>query len=230
MVFVESMLKEVPPVTKVLCGSAILIHMLTYIQFISQYDVFFSLGLIFSKYQFWRLYTNVFYFGDEGIFVFFQLLMLYRCSKRLEEHTFRNKTADYIYFLLVGIVVMTCYGAVAGFTTHSRSFLTMLLYIWSRYNQNVVLLVFGFVPMKAPYITWFFVLFDILVGKSIQADILGIVLGHAFYFFHDIYPKLPLSKGKQLLKTPAFLTKVVSLLNIKPTEAVFVDDETTNFM
>jgi len=224
MVFIESMLKEVPPVTKLLCGSSLLIHFLCYIDVISQYDVFFNLGLIFSKGQFWRLYTNLFHFGDEGIFVFFQLMMLYRCSKRLEEHTFRNKTADYIYFLLVGIGLMTCYGAFAGFPTHSRSFLTMLLYIWSRYNQNVVLLVFGFVPMKAPYITWFFVLFDILIGKSIAADILGIVLGHAFYFFHDIYPRLPLSKGKQLLKTPAFFEKMVNKLNIKPNEAVFFDD------
>jgi len=224
MVFVESMLQEVPPVTRVLCGSSILIHFLAYVNFVTQFDVFFSFQLIFTKFQFWRLYTNLFYFGDEGIFVFFQLLMLYRCSKRLEEHTFRNKTADYIYFLLLGVVLMTCYGAIAGFTTHSRSFLTMLLYIWSRYNQNVVLLVFGFVPMKAPYITWFFVLFDILIGKSIAADLLGIVLGHAFYFFNDVYPKLPLSKGKQFLKTPAFFVKMVNLMNIKQNEAVFFED------
>jgi len=224
MVFVESMLSEVPPVTRVLCGSSVIIHLLAYINFVTQYDVFFSFQLIFSKFQFWRLYTNLFYFGDEGLFTFFQLMMLYRCSKRLEEHTFRNKTADYIYFLIIGVILMTCYGAVAGFTTHSRAFLTMLLYLWSRYNQNVVLLVFGFVPMKAPYITWFFVLFDILVGKSIAADLLGIVLGHAFYFFHDIYPKLPLSKGKQLLKTPALFEKMVNSMNIKPTEAVFFDE------
>jgi len=224
MVFVESMLKEIPPVTRFLCGSSLLIHFLIYIDVISQYDVFFNIGLIFSKYQVWRLFTNLFYFGEENIFVFFQMMMLYRCSKRLEEHTFRNKTADYLYFLIVGIVLMIGYGSFAGFPTHSRSFLTMLLYLWSRYNQNVVLLVFGFVPMKAPYITWFFVLFDILVGKSIAADILGIVLGHAFYFFHDIYPKLPLSNGKQFLKTPALFEKMVNLMNLKPNEAAFFDD------
>jgi len=224
MVFVDSMLQEVPPVTKFLCGSSIIIHFLTYINMVSPYDLFFSPHLIFSKNQFWRLYTNIFYFGDDGIFVFFQLLMIYRCSKRLEEHTFRNKAADYIYFLLCGMTLMTLYGSIAGFTTHSRSFLTMLLYFWSRYNQNVVLLVFGFVPMKAPYITWFFVLFDVIAGKSIAADILGIVIAHGFYFFYEVYPKLPLSIGKQVLKTPVFLEKIVNVLNIKPGEVIYSDD------
>lgn len=51
----------------------------------------------------------------------------------------------------------------------SESFLTMILYIWSRRNKNTVLHIFGLFPLKAPYVTWFFYLntiynFDKFIG------------------------------------------------------------------
>jgi len=224
MVLVEDMIREVPPITKVLCGSSILLQLLVYLGALTKYDIYFNLNFIFNKFQVWRIFTNFLYFGDGGLLTFFSLLMLYRCSKRLEEHTFRNKIADYVYFLFLGITIMTVYGSFGGFTSLSRSFLTMLLYLWSRYNQNVVLLIFGFVPMKAPYITWFFILVDIMIGESIAYDVLGIAISHSFYFFHEVYPKLPLSKGKQVLKTPTLLVKLIDSLNLKPAEQVYFDD------
>lgn len=223
MVFIQDMLREVPPITKVLCGSSVLLQILVYVQAISKFDLYFSVNLIFSQFQIWRLFTNLIYVGEPGIFTFFSILMLYRCSKRLEEHTFRNKTADYLFFLLLGSTIMSICGALAGFPSLSRSFFTMVLYLWSRYNRNVVLVIFGFVPMKAPYITWFFIVFDIMIGESVALDILGILVAHSFYFLYEVYPKLPLSKGIHLLKTPNFLVKSIDLLHLKPGDQYYDD-------
>ena len=46
---------------------------------------------------------------------------------------------------------------------------------------------------------------DIIIGESIVYDALGIAVGHIFYFFYDVYPNLPLTKGAQLLTTPRLL-------------------------
>ena len=98
----------------------------------------------------------------------------------------------------------------------SEAFLTMILYIWSRRNKNTVLHIFGLFPLKAPYVTWFifivnidllgiqrfFVLLQLLLGEGILSDLLGIIIGHIYYFFVDIYPKLPLSKDCKVLDPP----------------------------
>jgi len=154
MVLIQDMLREIPPVTKIICSSSLLVQLLVYIQAISKYDLYFSLSHIFGKFQIWRLFTSFLYLGDsDSIQTFFSLMMLFQCSTRLEERTFRNKAADYLYFLLLGVTVMIGYASIVGFTNLSKSFLTMLLYVWSRYNQDVIMLIFGFLPIKAPYIT-----------------------------------------------------------------------------
>lgn len=51
MVLLEDLMKEVPPITKVLCGSSIVIHFLIYIEAITKYDIYFNVNLIMSKFQ-----------------------------------------------------------------------------------------------------------------------------------------------------------------------------------
>lgn len=51
----------------------------------------------------------------------------------------------------------------------------------------------------------FFVLMDIIMGEPVSYDILGIVIGHCFYFVHEIVPKLPLTKGCKVIRTPGIL-------------------------
>eukprot|EP01017_Pseudomicrothorax_dubius_P046719 TRINITY_DN8274_c0_g1_i1.p1 TRINITY_DN8274_c0_g1~~TRINITY_DN8274_c0_g1_i1.p1 ORF type:complete len:109 (-),score=11.97 TRINITY_DN8274_c0_g1_i1:93-419(-) len=80
----------------------------------------------------------------------------------------------------------------------------MILYLWSRRNRNVLMHVFGFLPLKAPYLIWFFLFFSATFGHPLLPDIIGLAIGHLYYFFVDVFPKLPLSKNKRLLKTPRF--------------------------
>lgn len=46
---------------------------------------------------------------------------------------------------------------------------------------------------------------QLLIGEGVENDLLGIGIGHFYYFFEDIYGKLPLSQGVKVLKTPQFL-------------------------
>lgn len=41
-----------------------------------------------------------------------------------------------------------------------------------------------------------------MIGESLLNDILGIIVGHVYYFLTDVYPKLPLSVGTKILDPP----------------------------
>ncbi len=50
------------------------------------------------------------------------------------------------------------------------------------------------------------------------ADILGLIVGHLYYFLEDVYPRLPQSGGRRLLAAPGFL-KALFQLGLPRTDA-----------
>jgi Derlin-2/3 len=71
----------------------------------------------------------------------------------------------------------------------------IILYVWSRKNQGFMIHIMGIFPIQAPYLTWFFMLMNIMMGESVRSDLVGIFIGHAYYFMADVLPKLPSFKG-----------------------------------
>jgi hypothetical protein len=55
---------------------------------------------------------------------------------------------------------------------------------------------------KAIYLPWVMCGFKMLQGGSPVIELIGIVVGHLWYFVTDLYP---LQSGRQILKTPAIL-------------------------
>lgn len=79
------------------------------------------------------------------------------------------------------------------------------LFIVELYSPFLFFLVFGIFPLKAPYLTWFYMLINIMIGESIKSDLIGILIGHFYYYMTSILPKLPLFKDKYPFATPIFL-------------------------
>ena len=46
---------------------------------------------------------------------------------------------------------------------------------------------------------------NIIVGESIRSDLVGILIGHTFYYLTEILPKLPHFKNTNPLNTPKLL-------------------------
>ena len=57
--------------------------------------------------QVWRLFTNFFFFGLFTIDFLFHMYFMVRYCRLLEEGSFRGKTADLVFLLLFGAVIMT---------------------------------------------------------------------------------------------------------------------------
>jgi len=79
----------------------------------------------------------------------------------------------------------------------------MLVYIWSRRNPSVRMNFFGLITFQAPYLPWVLLAFSILLGSSTVVDIIGIIVGHFYYFFEDVFPNEP--HGFRVLKTPRLI-------------------------
>jgi hypothetical protein len=47
------------------------------------------------------------------------------------------------------------------------------------------------------------VAFSVLLGNSVLVDILGIAIGHLYFFLEDVFPNQP--GGRRLLATPRLL-------------------------
>lgn len=59
--------------------------------------------------QFWRLFTNFFFFGAKFSLEFlFHMFFLVQYCRSLEEGSFRGRTADFFYMILFGSTLLLC--------------------------------------------------------------------------------------------------------------------------
>ncbi|NXA27672.1 DERL2 protein, partial [Ibidorhyncha struthersii] len=180
--------------------------LLQQLEFITPFQLYFNPDLIFRKFQIWRLITNFLFFGPLGFSFFFNMIFLYRYCRMLEEGSFRGRTADFVFMFLFGGFLMTLFGLFASLFFLGQAFTIMLVYVWSRRNPYIRMNFFGLLNFQAPFLPWVLMGFSLLLGNSIIIDLLGIAVGHIYYFLEDVFPNQP--GGKKLLLTPGFLKMV----------------------
>ena len=62
---------------------------------------------------------------------------------------------------------------------------------------------FGILNFNAPYLPWVLLGFSVLIGNTILVDLIGILVGHVYYFLEDVFPNQ--RGGCRIIKTPQFL-------------------------
>ena len=185
---------EIPPVSRTLLSAAFATTTACYLDIVSPLSLYYNYDLILSKGQFWRLISSFLYFGTFSIDFLFHLYFIIRYSKLLEEGTFRNRMADYIFMLIFcAVIILACailFDAFAKikFLGHALAF--TMVYVWGRApeNVNIRMALFGLFQFNAPYLPWSLLLFSLFIGNPIETDLLGIIAGHVYYFLEYVYP------------------------------------------
>jgi uncharacterized membrane protein (DUF485 family) len=152
--------------------------------------------------QLWRLATNFFYFGRLGFPFLMTMFMLSQYSQLLERTSFDGRVADYMAMLLFGGLVLVTIGFLLDLVVMSFSLYVMVIYVWSQRQADQMVTFFFGLRFEAAYLPWALVAFTVLLGGSPVNDLLGIAVGHLFFFFHDMHPR---RGGKQWLGTPRLL-------------------------
>lgn len=60
----------------------------------------------------------------------------------------------------------------------------------------------GMFNFESIYFPWVLIGFRLLMGGSPIAELMGVLVGHIFYFLNDLYP---LQSGRRIIYTPQFL-------------------------
>lgn len=176
------------------------------LELITPFQLYFNPELIFKHFQIWRLITNFLFFGPVGFNFLFNMIFLYRYCRMLEEGSFRGRTADFVFMFLFGGFLMTLFGLFVSLVFLGQAFTIMLVYVWSRRNPYVRMNFFGLLNFQAPFLPWVLMGFSLLLGNSIIVDLLGIAVGHIYFFLEDIFPNQP--GGIRILKTPSILRTI----------------------
>ncbi|KAL4223913.1 Derlin-2 [Mactra antiquata] len=197
---------QMPPMTRTYTTACVLTTLAVQLDVVTPFQIYFNPELIFKHYQVWRLVTNFLYFGPIGFNFLFNLIFTYRYCRMLEEGSFRGKTADFFFMFIFGGTLMIIVALFVNLVFLGSAFTIMLVYIWSRRNQYVRMNFFGLMNFQAPYLPWVLLGFSLLLGNSVLVDLMGISVGHIYYFLENVFPQQP--GGFRILKTPGFLKSI----------------------
>jgi Derlin-2/3 len=82
------------------------------------------------------------------------------------------------------------------------------VYVWGRRNEHVRLTFLNLFPFTAPYLPWVLLTFSVVLGNPATIDVIGIVVGHTYYFLEFVFPVVAEARGwglTKLLHTPGLL-------------------------
>ncbi|MFN9941351.1 MAG: hypothetical protein ACK56I_17915, partial [bacterium] len=68
---------------------------------------------------------------------------------------------------------------------------SMMLYVWARRNPTVLMNFLEIIQVRAPFMPWVVLMFLLLLGFSPKFDLIGIVVGHLYFYIEDVVPKIP---------------------------------------
>ena len=168
----------------------------------SPFRLYFNWRLIWDNGQYWRLFTNFLYFGDFGLDFLLHMFFLVRYSRMLEEGSFRGRTADFLWMLITACLSITCIAYFVDLFFLGLALTFMMVYVWGRRNKHVRMSFLGLFTFTAPYLPWVLLSFALLMGNAPVVDIIGIVVGHIYYFLEDVYPEMT---GRRVLEAPEFI-------------------------
>uniref|UniRef100_A0A665TDK0 Derlin n=1 Tax=Echeneis naucrates TaxID=173247 RepID=A0A665TDK0_ECHNA len=175
---------QIPVVTRAYTTACVLTTAAVQLEIITPFQLYFNPDLILRNYQ-------------------VMMKCMYRYCRMLEEGSFRGRTADFVFMFLFGGLLMTIFGTFVSLVFLGQAFTIMLVYVWSRRNPNVRMNFFGLLNFQAPFLPWVLMGFSLLLGNSIIVDLLGIAVGHVYFFLEDVFPNQP--GGGRWLKTPSII-------------------------
>ncbi|KNC55630.1 derlin-2 [Thecamonas trahens ATCC 50062] len=213
MAAVQEMYRNIPPVTRTWATLAAVTTGAAQLGMISPFTLYFNWNLIMRG-EVWRLITPFVYFASAGpLDMLLHLYFLIRYCRTLEEFHYAGRVADMLYMILFGAVCMIAAAPFLGLLFLGDSLSFMTVYVWARRNEHVHMNLFGLMPFTAPYLPWILLAFSFVMGHSPIPDLVGIVVGHLYYYFVDIYPA---TSGRHLLATPHFLRVLCGDIRAQP--------------
>jgi hypothetical protein len=115
-------------------------------------------------------------------------------------------TPDHLFSLIVMGAILLVIGWAMEIMLLSQSLSFAVLYLWSKRNPEAPTNIWGF-RFKGAQLPWALMAFSVLTGSSPVMYLLGVFVGHVYYFLVEV---MPLKQNKEYLVTPDWLIRMVS--------------------
>ena len=117
------------------------------------------------------------------------LFFLYTYSRRLESGNFDGKPADYLWMLIFIWIFCTLIGFAARIYFLLEPMVLSVLYVWCQFNQDTIVQFWFGTQFKAIYLPWILVVFNMILRGGGINELIGILVGHAYYFMAPQTPQ-----------------------------------------
>lgn len=201
----EEWFYSMPPITRYMFSSVLLITCGVSFGFISPGKLNLFWPSIVHKFEIWRLFTSVLFFGKFSFPFLIHLYMLYQHSMRYELSPYNTggggSSADYAWMLIICMGLLAAAGYFFGIQFLGNSLVFMIMYVWSRKNPREQARVFTF-SVQSQYLPWAMLALNLLIGNDWFLPLIGIGVAHVYYFLHEVAPA---AYGVRIIQTPSIL-------------------------
>ena len=213
--------KSLPLVTKILFTGTLISAAVVNFGIVDQASLILYWPLVKGKFEIWRLVTPFFFAGKFSFPFVMHLYMLYKNTLDYERNPFNTgaggTSADVLFMLFFGMLchVLLDVFVLGPYMVLSPQLLYMIVYLVSRKNPTGQANFFG---IKVPlfYLPWVYVGLSILMGNDPMPCLIGILVGHIFYFFTEEFSRM---QGYDLIRTPRFCTDLATWAGAPPANA-----------
>lgn len=202
------LVQSVPPVTRVYLAAVVGTTLLCAAGFATPLSFYRNDTLIWTDHQYWRLISCFTFVSSEiNLQVLLTLNYIYSFCRVLESGHYHGNTAGFIMLFVYGAFAIHVIAYYFKFVFLSHALTMMIVYVWSRRSPDEHLQLWGVLPLAAPWFPWVVLAMDALLGASVQVDLVGLAVGHIYWYLVDVFPNDPV--GFEVLRTPGILSVVV---------------------
>jgi len=197
---------SIPKVTRLIFAGTFGVTLLGNWGLISPYYLILNWQAIYKGFEVWRLISPFLFFGKLSFPFLIHLIFLYRYSTALEAIHFEGRRADYVWFIILGVILLLLSSVVYFQVLLAKGLSFYILYYWSRKNPTVQITFFFGIKFQGIYLPWCLMFFNMIQGGFPIGELIGVVIGHVYFFLNDV---LPLTGGTQYTKTPQFVQDMI---------------------
>eukprot|EP01123_Difflugia_compressa_P013970 TRINITY_DN681_c1_g2_i1.p1 TRINITY_DN681_c1_g2~~TRINITY_DN681_c1_g2_i1.p1 ORF type:complete len:256 (+),score=27.59 TRINITY_DN681_c1_g2_i1:51-770(+) len=198
----ENWWKSLPPVTKWLFTASFATTIAANFGLIPASWLVLDFYRLYRNFEIWRLVTPFIYHGRLGFPFLMNMMFLVRYGSSVEKDCFMNETADYLWMIIIGGLLLLLPGYFVPLPILGISLIMMIIYYWARKNPDIGMSFFFGLRFKAIYLPFVLIGFRILLGGTPISEIFGVLVGHIYYFLVDL---VPLTHQRRIISTPQFL-------------------------
>ena len=176
---------------------------------ISPLYLYLNFNRIYGNAEIWRLLSNFLFFDYFSLNWVFHMIFLIPNASQLEKHHFRGRTSGFVWMFVLMATMHTLLAFALFYLIYHRAmflgpaFSFSIVYVWSRKSLHVQMNFLGLFAFQAPFLPLVILGIGTVLGQSPVQDILGICVGHLYWFFEDVYPQI--RPGRHLWATPTLL-------------------------